>query len=438
MNPVSRAPRQSIAVSLSVRLVAGVLVMLGAACRGEAAQRITLEVREPVGIARGSFPVATLIDLPEAVSPTTPFRLIAAGEPVNAQFRADTVGAATSRWWLDFTATLRPFQTRRYVIEYGDDVEPGPELETGHKLAIGDDAFVITNDPYIDWTVPRDLRGLLRSVLFRPIEHLQSDSVGLVLRDRERERHVLGGEGTTARVVRQGATAVALRFEGQGTGPLLSDVSWTVDLLFPVRVSWVEVTCRVDDPYGRVDALGLQLRLNLDNPTLESPTLVDMGAASTVYATLVGNHEMLMQAWPSEADDSSRPTRESNLPWLIFRGPPGRARAFVFGQSNVSDHAEGWIHVMDRRRCLAMAVERFAADYEERITVGADGSVTYWKDFVNPNDVAETGNRPVIPSKRLRTWLHFVHFPPQQSAGTSPQAMQHPLQVRVVDDTSYE
>ena len=77
---------------------------------------------------------------------------------------------------------------------------------------------------------------------------------------------------------------------------------------------------------------------------------------------------------------------------------------------------------MDRKNCLAMAVESFARNARDRIIVTADGGMTLWREY----DTATKAER-----KRLRCWLHFVFFPPQYSAGASPQQMQSPLAVRV-------
>src|SRR6185369_14920237 len=90
------------------------------------------------------------------------------------------------------------------------DVAAGPERSTGHKLAKTDKGFTVTNAPYITWTVPHDLKGFLSSVDFAPSEFLRPGSPGLVLRDRQSREHPFAG---TARVVRQGTMAVALRFE---------------------------------------------------------------------------------------------------------------------------------------------------------------------------------------------------------------------------------
>jgi hypothetical protein len=81
---------------------------------------------------------------------------------------------------------------------------------------------------------------------------------------------------------------------------------------------------------------------------------------------------------------------------------------------------------MDRERCLAIAFDRFGQDGEERLHVQADGTLTATKRF----SAAES--RAAAP-KRWRSWLHFVHFPPQQSAATDPYMMQNSLLARQVD-----
>jgi len=71
---------------------------------------------------------------------------------------------------------MAPHEVQRYVVEYGADVEPGPELPHGHKLSEKPEAFVVANAPSIAWTVPRDLKGFLRSVTYPPPENLRPDS----------------------------------------------------------------------------------------------------------------------------------------------------------------------------------------------------------------------------------------------------------------------
>jgi hypothetical protein len=87
---------------------------------------------------------------------------------------------------------------------------------------------------------------------------------------------------------------------------------------------------------------------------------------------------------------------------------------------------EGWLHVMDRRRCLALAVDQFAKDTDDVLTVSADGEVRVWREYA-----AAAVQTPPLKTKSLRTWLHFVHYPPQHSAATSPRMMQTPSRVVV-------
>ena len=377
------------------------------------AERLEIKITEPVGIKRRGYPVHGLVRLPRPVPVTTNFRLLHAGKPVVAQFRPDSPVSETdsAQWWLDFATQLNPREVRQYVIKYGGDVAAGPEPAGGHALAEGPEAFVIANGPHITWTVPRHLRGFLRSVDFPPAEHLRPGSRGLMLRDKEGNVHLLGGDGTNCRVVRQGRMAVALRFEKPETDPALAAVRWTADLVLPGPVSWVELQLEIEDPENRVAGVGLELQLNLDQPTRARPTLVDIGAARTVYTSLVGDTQVEILA------DSPA----SRLPWRVLRGPPGQLRPFVLARDHAS-RAEGWAHVMDRKRCLAIAFDRFGHDGAERMNVQADGQFSAWKRFVS-----EDGARAA--TKRWRAWLHFVHSPPQQSATADPQQMQHPIEL---------
>jgi hypothetical protein len=375
---------------------------------------LTLEVTEPTGVHRDGSPVHALLALPYPAAASTCFRLLRDGKPVAAQFRPNTNAKKTSEWWLDFIARSAPNERREYVVEYGPDVEPGPERTSGHKLIERGDSFVVSNAPYIDWTIPRDFRGFLRSVDFTPSEHLRPGSIGLTIRDRDGNTHQLGGDGTNARVVRQGKMVVALRFEKTETSGTLGGVQWSADLIFPGPVSWVDLRLKIDDPENRVGEVGLQLNLNLEQPSRSSRTLVELGAARTIYRSLLENVQVELRA------DSN-----SASPWQVLRGVKGQLQPFVVA-SERSSPAEGWAHMMDRKRCLAIAFERFGQQGEERLNIQADGTLTASKRF------AAVKSRDGESHKRWRAWLHFVHFPPQQSAATDPHMMQNPLIVRQV------
>jgi hypothetical protein len=148
------------------------------------------------------------------------------------------------------------------------------------------------------------------------------------------------------------------------------------------------------------------INMNLDPPTRQAATLVDFGTTSLVYLSLGPGQEGRLHGGAG--------------PWEVLRGLPDRLEPFVTGPSQPGPHAapEGWLHVMDRRRCLAMAVDRFATDADDRLGASAEGRVELCRAFTATK---------ALGVKRLRFWLHFVPMPPQETAATSPQAMQNPL-----------
>lgn len=397
--------------------IAGLLLVLlwGTSVPAGATERLEIEVRETGGLTRGGYLTHALLKLSRPVPAATKFRLVYEGRPVVAQFRPDREEGG-AQWWLDFQTEMKPLETKRFTVEFGDDVVAGPERAAGHKLTQTEQAYSITNAPYITWTVPRDLKGFLRSVDFAPSEFLRAESAGLVLRDRQSREHSFSGAG---RVIRQGTMAVGLRFEKAESEAKLRDVRSTVDLTFPAPVSWVEVEWNLDDPLDNVAALGLKLDLNLEKASA-SPTLVDFGATSAVYTSLrPGQEAELVAGLPAKSSESG----DGPL-WEILRRDQGKVSPFAIGAKRANGgRVEGWAHVMDRKNCLALAVDGFARDTRDRIAAAADGRVTLWREYGHTHK----GGR-----KSLRLWLHFVFFPPQASAGASPQQMQSPLEVQVI------
>ena len=170
--------------------------------------------------------------------------------------------------------------------------------------------------------------------------------------------------------------------------------------------------------------MGIESRLTLDQPTPETPTVVDLGASRTVYTTLVADEQVELRAGLPTMPVQEKLSGNITLPWKVFRGHPNQLQPFVFAPKQ-SSVAEGWAYVMDRKRCLALAFDEFARRDEERVNVAADGTVTGWRSF----PVRPTG-RPSA-SKPFRAWLHFVEYPPQYGALSSPQSMQHPIELRL-------
>ncbi|MHC4880428.1 MAG: hypothetical protein ACYTGL_28595, partial [Planctomycetota bacterium] len=109
--------------------------------------------------------------------------------------------------------------------------------------------------------------------------------------------------------------------------------------------------------------MSLQLRLNLDAPTRRSRTLVDLGAGRTIYRSLTVGGQVELRA-----------NRHGQPSWQVLRGIQGQLQPFVVA-GNDAAFAEGWAHVMDRKRCLAIAFDRFGEQGTERINIRADGTL---------------------------------------------------------------
>lgn len=413
--------------------LAAVILGLHSISPGEglsAAEQVVIEAEEISGTTRAGSPVSYRVRLPRPIARGTPLALFDdEGRQVLAQFSPadeDQENSETeaAHWWIDFNAELKPWQVRRYTVRYGSDVKPLSLEAGGHRLNRTQAAYKIENAPYISWTVPNDLSGLLQSVDFPPSEHLRDDSPGLVLRDRAGREHVLGQGFHSGRVIREGRQGVALRFTGQTSDPALAGVRSTVDLIFPSPVSWVEVDWTIDDPQARVRDLGAVLNLALDPPGGDAPTLVDFGASSWIYAALYES-----DAAELVASSSAAGVDQHGLPWQVLRGPAGKLAAVAAGRQGADRFsvAEGWAHIMDRKRCLALAVDEFGARSRDRITAKHDGQVSMWRE----DEPAADGVLPT--SRRLRFWLHFVFYPPQYSAATSPRMMQTPPLIRTID-----
>ena len=365
----------------------------------------SIRVIEPTGVHRDRAPVHTLLQLAEPVAVGTPFRLTVGGIVMPAQFRPANGSSESASWWLDFFTSCGPRERREFLIEYGPEIKPSPEQKGGHQLHRHGDRFVVSHAPHIDWTIPRDLAGFLRSVEFHPHEHLRPDSPGFFLEDRDGKRHRLGGENVKATVLREGRTTVALRFECQERDPALRGVRWSADLIFPGGISWVDVQLDIADPEDRVAAAKLDLNLVLDPPTRRERTLVEFGADRTVYRSLGADDRVALVS-----DVRKFPA------WQINRTRRGEWQPFVVAAPNASS-AEGWAHIMDRKRCLAIAFDGFGHGGEHRIELVGDGKFKASRRF------AKAG------PKQWRTWLHFVQFPPRQSANSDPHMMQNPLRV---------
>ena len=408
--PLTR--RQALRAGLTALAVPTVL------SAAEAAGSLKFRLKEEAGLRRFGYPVHTL--LPK-VKGSKNFRLTRSGRPVPAQFR-ETVGLdGAPAVALDFSASPGPLESERYVVEHGKGIEPGPEPKGGMAIEHVSSTFRVTNGGSLAYVVPDNLLGFLKGVRGGKTEYLRElPDQGLYLRYRDDIHYRAGGFGpdgvpTRATIARQGPLAIGLRFESTEAVRGERSVASVVELTFPSSKSWVEATWTVTDPEGFIGGLGVDLPLRIDG----NPTLVDLGARSTVYGTLKGRERMTLRAGhaPGLDNDEARA-------WRIHKGQPEILTTFAEEMATETEHpAEGWTHVMDSTRCTALAVADFGAATRDRIEVDADGRVQAWRDF------AGGGALPAKSRKSFRFWLHFVPMPVQVGALTSPQAMLAPLRV---------
>jgi hypothetical protein len=315
---------------------------------------------------------------------------------------------------------MMPHEVRTFALEYGPDITADPEPR-GLEVKSTSDGFEIRNGSHLTWTVGRNPLSLLKSVDAGELQHLRPAGARLAIEDAQGVLDQPGDETRGPRIVRSGPSAVAIRYEFAGSAARLAETKSTIDLTFPVSKSWVQVDWRIDDPRKAVRSARLELAQNLAAPTDKEPTLVDFGAASLVYLALLPGTVGKLQA---TARVGSSPAA-AHPSWTVLRGMPDRLEPFVVGSAAVpTGAAEGWAHIMDRTRCLALAVDEFGRDGDDSIETTAEGNVTLVRRFL-------TGEVDHPATKNFLFWLHFVGFPPHVTAATSPQSMLSPLAVRV-------
>ncbi|HVX14855.1 MAG TPA: hypothetical protein VHC22_26940 [Pirellulales bacterium] len=411
-----RKPRSCLARMLLLGSMAIAVCHQGVAV---AAEKLKIEVRETAGIRRFGYPIAlALPDLPLA-SADGHLRLREDGKPVSAQFRQDQTGGDAGPWWLDFNISMMPHEIRNFVLEYGPDVMADPE-PTGLVLEQTPNGLDIRNGNHLTWTLGRGPRDLLTSVNVAGVQHLRPVGTRLGIEGPHGLLDDLGDETRAPRIIRSGPLAVAIRYEFTPRTSELAETKSIVDLTFPVSKSWVQVDWRIDDVRQAVRSMHVEVAQNLDSPTETEPTLIDFGAASLVYMSLPAGTAGKLQAAPA-ATEPQTPARQM---WNVLRGNRNRLEPFTARPAVAGGDAEGWAHVMDRTRCLALAVDGFGRGGDDSIETTAEGNVSIVRRFA----ARETAR---AATKRLTFWLHFVGFPPHVTAATSPQSMLSPLVVRV-------
>ena len=351
---------------------------------------------ETAGLRRFGYPIHTV--LPDVPLPAaTWFRLIRNGRTVPAQFRKFAWNGR-ELVALEFNASPGPLDTEQYVVEFGESVEPGPEPRPGTTVkSVGDD-FLVERGAALKFVVPRNLLGFLKSVGNGKREYLQGTSPGLSIRLKDGSSLRLGEKGPEGLPLRgtisyQGPLAIGLLFDSDGPDASKLPITTFLELHFPSSKSWVETLWMVEDPEGQVAGLDVDLRLAIAG----EPTLVDLGANTTVYGTIRNQERMILTAGLEHE------------PWVVEKGPADRRERFAVG-TDPARRPEGWAHVMDGTRCTALAVNRFGESFD-RIDIEAGGRVRLTRDTAKPGAAIPKGPKP------MRFWFHFVSMPVQVGAG---------------------
>jgi len=363
---------------------------------------------ETAGLRRFGYPVQAVV--PDAEGGRN-FRLVRDGRPIAAQFReVEALGGGGREVALDFIASPGPLESSRYEVEFGSRVEPGPEPSAGVKLERRDGRSFVSQGSSMTFEVADDLGGLLRGAGSSRLGYLRETSRGLSVLGPRGEVGRVGGGGpaVACRVVREGPMAVALRFA-------TDSASLVVDLTFPHSKTWARADVMLDDPDGRVHGLEVDLNLLVEG----SPTIVDFGAGSTIYGRIDAGRSMTLEA--GRADGEAR----EPVGWHVWQGEAGDPRN-IHARSSVEfpRPAEGWAHVMDARRCSALAVADFGRrGARDALRVDGDGHVLLSRLFPAAKGVPNTS------PKTFTFWIHCVPMPVQIGAATSPQAILAPLRV---------
>lgn len=371
---------------------------------------LELQLRETAGIRRFEYPLA--VKLPSDRVPAE-FRraVVRDGQRVrSAQVRLQEGPGPQSGWWLDFNIDLLPFEQRTVALEF--EVGEKRESSTGRGWSVveREDEVQLGNDPYITWRVRRSPQNWLASVKVPEFEHVRSEGNRFVLMDRAGHRHVLGsaGDEVEMQILRSGPLAVVIGYQVRVTQGPLADCRSAIMLTFPLAKSWVEIDWRIEDARRAVAAHAIEVAQQLDPPTPANPTLVDYGASTLVYLALAPGQAAELHGGRGQSGSTDR------APWTVLKGAKDQLEPYVDGGSTAPHPAEGWAHVMDRTRCVAAAVANFSES--DVLRVDAEG-LLHVRRTVDENSEEPT-------THTLRTWLHFIGFPPQQTAATSPQSMQ--------------
>jgi hypothetical protein len=360
------------------------------------------EVRESAGIRRRNDVITIRSTQPEIVAHQGGFRVQQDGKSIPAQVRRVEWPGESPEVVVDFIDHFKPFESRAYVLEL-TAASTSEEPNTGLKLSETDEAWQIENGG-VAWSIRKDLQQLL-DFSWKGTDYIADDSPGLFFADAGQQQVQLADRRPTrVAIERSGPIAISMRFDYDDWPP---GASSRVRLEFPRTKSWIHATWTIDGAAESAQMIGAGLNLKLDGPE----TLLDFKGGDFVYATVTRDQAARLQAGPRI---------QITVPWRVLHGPVDAMEPiFISPQYPPSTQAHGWAHVMDDKRCTALAIGKFGEASVDAIDVDGNGHLTWTR----------TLGQTAAESRSLEFWLHFVTMPVHIGARTSPRSMQEPLEV---------
>ncbi len=369
-----------------------------------AEESIPLRVTETAGIRRFGYPVTALVPLPRPLKDGEHLRLLDGDRALPAQFAPRHQHSVE----VDFAISLGPNESRALSVTYMKGDAPSVK---GMRVEQAEDRFRVLHLGGLTFEVSKEMLGVLQAVKTNRTEYLGAANHVLFVQGRDGRRRPIGGEGFKGTVAKSGPIACGLRFEGASEIAPGTFVRSQIDMSFPQSKSWVRVHWTLDDAELLADSMGAELMLNLRSP----PALVDFGVGTSAYAALRAGEAAVLSARGPDQKDEARA-------WSIRTGPAKKLTAYVVAlpEARIGPD-EGWLHVMDRERCTAVALEKLGqVGREDVLRIEADGRLELSRTFA-----ADGPKR-----KTFAFYLHFVGMPVHVGAATSPQSMLRPLEVK--------
>jgi hypothetical protein len=333
----------------------------------------------------------------------------AQGKETGAQITvtANWPGDRSVQWLaVDFNASPAPNATEQYAVEYGPAVERS-RITRGVMLTETEAVYQAGA-----YAVPKAGRPLLTSVKYGELEYLRPEGAALSFVDRSGATRAVREGSVQTRALKSEPVCVMLEQRGEyaGAGGALP---FRTTMEFVNSKSWIHLVHEIDDARGEVREVLLRMPFALET----EPRLFDFGVGSWLYGVLKAGQETTLTQRVAPAG------AKNGTDWVVTLGGAADATPYAAGVPG-DNRAEGWGHVMDARKVVALGVPGFAETPGEcSIRLDHEGNcLIRWR----PDPSAAGGSA----RRHVEAYFHFIPFPPQLTAATSPPAMLAPLVAR--------